>query len=429
MCPHLRAITDPPPGAVKLFRHDPNQSLTPPAAAPKLALGMKTADPELMRAINRYHVIDVIRRDGPIARVAIAERTELSPATVSAITGGLIEQGLIGVLRIDPPETAGRGRPRVLLEINPLACHVAGVKLAAERLQVTVTDARGEPCRSLSMPVRLARQSPEVVADLVEDAVRQCVADAGLAMDDLNGVGIGLPGVIDGMAGVAHWSPVLGPAPVAFADAVQRRLGVRVSLENDASLVALAEHWFGIGRGLATFAVVTVEDAIGLGLLIEGRIHRGAHGIGPEFGHVKIDPAGPLCRCGQRGCLDAYASDWGILQASGNGGGDMAALIRRAEAGEPAAAALFDRAGATLGLAIANLVNLLNPPRLVISGEGLRAGELLRAPLLAAYTAHAVPTLRDATEIVFHPWGDEMWARGAATLALRHIYEAPWNNA
>lgn len=401
---------------------------------------MKTADPELMRAINRYHVIDVVRRSGPIARVEIAERTELSRATVSAITGALIEEGLIGIVRVEPLENGARGRPRVLLEMRGGACHVAGVKLSAHRIGITVTDACGETLGSLMLPVRLARQSPGVIADLVEDGVRQCVADAGLAVADVRGVGIGLPGVIDAVAGVSHWSPILGAAPVPFGQEIARRMGKRVLIENDANLVALAEHWFGFGRDLATFMVVTIEDGIGMGLVLDGRIHRGAHGIGPEFGHVKIDPAGLPCRCGQRGCLDAYASDWGILQQAlaceaiepaedGAGPRQLMELTRRAQAGDNALAGLFHRAGKALGLAIANAINLLNPPRLVISGEGLRAGDLLRLPLMAAVEANVLPTLREATEIVFHPWGDEMWARGAATIVLRQIYEAPWNNA
>lgn len=401
---------------------------------------MKTADLELMRAINRYHVIDAVRRDGPIARVEIAERTELSRATVSAITGALIEEGLVGIVTVEPVENGARGRPRVLLEMRGGACHVVGVKLSAHRIGITVTDARGEPLGSLVLPVRLARQTPGVIADLVEDGVRQCVADAGLQVAGIQGVGIGLPGVIDAVAGVSHWSPILGEAPVPFGQEIARRLGTRVLIENDANLVALAEHWFGFGRDLATFMVVTVEDGIGMGLVLDGRIHRGAHGIGPEFGHVKIDPAGLPCRCGQRGCLDAYASDWGLLQQAlaceaiepaedSAGPRQLMELTRRAQAGDNVLAGLFRRAGEALGLAIANAINLLNPPRLVISGEGLRAGDLLRLPLMATVEANVLPTLREATEIVFHPWGDEMWARGAATIVLRQIYEAPWNNA
>jgi predicted NBD/HSP70 family sugar kinase len=397
---------------------------------------MKTADPELMRAINRYHVIDTIRRDGPIARVEIAARTELSPASISAITAQLIEEGLIDIHHVAPGGDAVRGRPRVLLGLNPGAHHVVGVKLTAYRIGIAVTDARGGGLASLVLPIRVARQSPDVVADLVEDGVRRCVADAGLTMERISGVGVGLPGVIDGINGISHWSPVLGVPSAPFAAAVSRRLGVPVLLENDANLVAVAEHWFGLGRDHAAFAVVTIENTIGLGLIVDGKLHRGAHGIGPALGHTKLVPGGLPCRCGLRGCLDAYASDWGLLRMAEEAGllpqGDDApdrieGLVQRALAGEAASAALFHSAGAALGVTVANLVNLLNPPRVILTGEGLRAGALLRAPLLEAVAENMLPTLKEGTEILFHSWGDEMWARGAATIALRRIYEAPWN--
>ncbi len=401
---------------------------------------MKTADPELMRAINRYHVIDLVRRDGPIARVEIAQRTELSPATISAITGALIEEGLIDVLRVEPAEGGVRGRPRILLSLNAAAYRVVGVKLSAHRIGIAVTDAKGEPLTSLILPVRIARQSPGVIADLVEDGVRQCVADIGLSIDKVDGIGIGLPGVIDGVAGISLWSPILGPSPVPFAHEIAERLGARTLIENDSNLVTLAEHWFGHGRGLSNFAVVTIENTIGMGILIDGKLHRGAHGTGAEFGHLKFDPHGPACRCGQRGCLDAYASDDGILQAAiaagcieANSEATANQLIakaaERALAGDNALNYIFRRAGEVLGVGIANVINILNPPRIIISGEGLRAGHLIREPLLAAIEANVLPNLREATEIIFHSWGDEMWARGAASIVLRQIYEAPWNKA
>lgn len=411
---------------------------------------MKTADPELMRAINRYHVIDAIRRDGPIARVQIAEQTELSRATVSAITGALIEDGVVRALAaMEPPADSGplaRGRPRVLLDLNEGAYTVVGVRLSVRGIGVCVTDARGRPIAQLDLPVRAARQSAEVVADLVEDGVRRCVADAGLGMAGIAGIGVGLPGIVDGVAGVSHWSPVLGPEPVPFAAMLERRTGVRSLIDNDANLVLVAEHWFGHGRGRDTFAVITVEDTVGMGLMIGGRPHRGAHGVGPELGHVKLDPNGPECRCGQRGCLDAYASDEAIVREAarvlaaevGDGDGGVLdgppgrAASRIAElalAGRapPRLVEVFRRAGQMLGLAAANVVNMLNPPLLILSGAGLRAGDaLITGPLLEALDRHAIPTLREATEVVIHPWGEEMWARGAASIALRRVFEAPW---
>jgi predicted NBD/HSP70 family sugar kinase len=124
------------------------------------------------------------------------------------------------------------------------------------------------------------------------------------------------------------------------------------------------------------------------------------------------------------------AEQLGLTEAAnGDPARRMGQLVQRAQQGDAGLAPLFDRAGAMLGLAIANVVNLLNPPRIILTGEGLRAGDLLRKPLLAALETQALPALREAMEITFHPWGDEMWARGAAAIVLRRIYEAPWNDA
>jgi|SRR3954451_3934181 len=398
---------------------------------------MKTADPELMRAINRYHVIDVIRRYGPISRVEITERTELSPATVSAITGGLIEDGIVNIRHVSV-EGLARGRPRVMLELNGEAYHVAGVKLSLHRISIAVTDFKGSVLHSLIIPVRISRQSPEVIADLVEDGVRQCVSDSGLDMSGISGIGVGIPGIIDGTRGISYWSPVLGPDEVPFGRYISERIGKPALIENDANLVAVAENWFGHARDRSTFAVVTVENSIGMGLFIDGKLYRGAHGIGAEFGHVKIEPDGPRCQCGQSGCLDAYASDSGIValaRADGLIRTDddrpvhqiITDLARRA-ASDDGLAALFRRAGQMLGLGLANVVNVLNPPLIIVSGEGLRAGGLITDALLASLDRHVLPTLREATEVIFHPWGDEMWARGAASLVLCQIYEVPWDS-
>jgi predicted NBD/HSP70 family sugar kinase len=264
------------------------------------------------------------------------------------------------------------------------------------------------------------------------------VADAGLIMDDISGVGIGLPGVIDSVAGVSHWSPVLGFTPVPFAASMRQRLGVPVLLENDANLVALAEHWYGHARDLNSFVVVTVEDTIGMGLFIDGKLYRGAHGVGAELGHQKLSLDGALCRCGQHGCLDTLASNTGVIEAACRAGylraedrrptGELIAdILARAQAGEAGPAKLFQTAGEALGLALANVLNMLNPPLIIISGAGLRAAALLTEPLLAMLDRLSLPALRAATQVIFHPWGDEVWARGAATIVLRRIYETPMN--
>jgi predicted NBD/HSP70 family sugar kinase len=152
------------------------------------------------------------------------------------------------------------------------------------------------------LPLRVNRQPPSVVADLIHDAIQRAVADAGLHVDQIDGIGVGVPGFIDGATGICHWSPVFRDAGVPFASALRERLQRPVFVDNDANLVALAEHWFGEGTDADELVVVTLEHGVGMGLMLDGRIFRGAHGFAGEFGHTQVVPDGAPCRCGQHGC-------------------------------------------------------------------------------------------------------------------------------
>src|SRR5271168_1291934 len=158
---------------------------------------MKTADPELMRAINRFHVMDAIRRFGPVSRVEISQLTELSATTVSAITAALLDDRLIIPIPVGAVRDAGRGRPRVMLKLTPSAAYVVGVKLAPDQITVAVTNFCAAVLRSLALPVRIDRQTASVFADLVDYCVRRCVSVAGLDMPEISCVCVGLPGVVE----------------------------------------------------------------------------------------------------------------------------------------------------------------------------------------------------------------------------------------
>src|SRR4051794_812123 len=224
---------------------------------------MKTADPELMRAINRFHVMDAIRRFGPLSRVEISDSTELSPTTVSAITAALLDDSLIIPEHTRAVRDAARGRPRVMLRLNPNAAHVVGVKLASDQITVAATNFLGDILHWLALPIRVDRQMAAVIADLVEDGVRRCVSDAGLELPAVSGICVGLPGVVERAAGICRQSPVLRERDVPLAAELARRLAVPTSIDSDVNLAALAEHWFGQARGLNDFLVVNVERSLG----------------------------------------------------------------------------------------------------------------------------------------------------------------------
>lgn len=373
---------------------------------------MKTADPELMRAINRFHVMDAIRRRGPISRVEISDLTELSAATVSAITALLIDDELIMPRQMGAVRDTARGRPRVMLELNPEAAYVAGVKLAPDQITIVVTNFRADVLRALSLPIRIERQPAAVTADLVEDGIRRAVADAGLSIDAVSGVCVGLPGVVERTSGRCRQSPIFRERDVPLGPELSKRLGVPVTLDSDVNLVTLAEHWFGHGRGLEDFLVVSVEHGLGLGIMHNGELFRGANGLSPDLGDLIVH----LPAEHGRNTPDRLAALVSAMRGDGAGNG-----------GEGRDAAGYAAVAGAIGIAIANLITLFSPPKVIVAGAGLALGEALTGPLRAAVAEFTPPSLADVSEVIVHQWEDESWARGAAAMTLRDIYGAPWN--
>lgn len=401
---------------------------------------MKTADPELMRAINRFLVMDAIRRAGPIARVEICTRTQLSPTTVSAITAALLDDGLVvpqalGGLR-DGGGDLARGRPRVLLALNPKAAFVVGAKLTPDHMTVATTDFCANPLASLTLPIRLSRQPASVIADLVEDGVQRCIADAGLAIEGVAGLCVGLPGRVERDTGICQSSPIFGEADVAFAAALQQRLGMQTMIESDVNLVTMAESWFGEARGMENFLVVSVEHNLGLGVMYRGELFRGANGLAPDLGALLIGAATDrntplrLDQCASEAAILSQARqvmEPGLFQTAARAGRAMATVAAVAEAGDLRLAAILGAAGEALGRAIANLAALFAPHMVVLAGEAINASGVLLHALRRTFLESLPPGFAPVPEITVHRWTEDSWARGAAALTLRDLYGAPWN--
>jgi predicted NBD/HSP70 family sugar kinase len=391
---------------------------------------MKTADPELMRAINRFHVMDAIRRFGPLSRVEICEMTELSPTTVSAITAALLDDSLILSEHIGAVRDAMRGRPRVMLRLNPSAAHVVGVKLACDQITIAVANFCGDILHALSLPIRVDRQRASVVVDLVEDGVRRCLSDAGLEISEVSGVCVGLPGVVERAAGICRQSPVLRERDAALGPELALRLDAPTSIDSDVNLAALAEHWFGQARGLRDFLVVNVERSLGLAILHNGELFRGANGLSPDLGDFMLRaPADGGGRLADLATETAVLNDAACLfdaDALLRPERAMAALLQRADRGDADCIRALAKAGEALGFAVANLIILFAPPKVFISGRAMATSRHFIAPLRASVAALLPPSLADISDIVVRQWSDDVWVQGAAAMTLRDLYGAPW---
>ncbi len=399
---------------------------------------MKTADPELMRAINRFLVMDAIRRSGTISRVEISERTELSPTTVSAITAALLEDGLIVPRQVAPAPDQVRGRPRIMLELNPAAASVCGAKLAPNKITIAVTNFQADVLGTVSIPIRVDRQSATVILDLVEDGVRSCIEAAGLQVEDISSLCLGVPGIVERASGICRYSPIFSERDLKLGLDLHERLKVPTTVESDVNLITLAEQWFGHGRDLSDFLVVSIEHTIGLGIIHGGELFRGANGLSPDLGDLIVSPNGSIGNGSRPGRLSGIASTTAILSAAADpargtpqekllrGTRGMDHAVSLARAGDERIAGIFEEAGRALGIAIANLITLFAPPKVILAGSALQAGDLLLKPLRDAVQAATPETISGVTEIVVHESSDDTWARGAAALTLRDLYGAPW---
>lgn len=365
------------------------------------------------------------------ARVDLARDSGLSRATVSAITGELIDNGLVheGLQR----ESTG-GRPAQLLQFNEQRFHLVGIELGASHISGVRTDLRGKLLCTL-------RTEHDVQGD-----PEGALCRLGRLLDELvEGATAPVPGI-----GIAVPSPILAEHPgrlspdilprwrgIDLKAWVETHTGLPATLENDANLGALAEHWWGVGRGLTDFAYVKVATGVGSGIIINGDIYRGAGGIAGEIGHTAIDPHGPLCRCGLYGCLEALVGTHSLLtrargipslaQAvpSWADGPTLPGLIDAARAGNPDARELIGHAGQWLGIALANLLNLINPACIILGGRLTLAGDLLLAPLRASMRQRALWTSVADTRVLVSDIAAEPVALGAATLLLQAALSDP----
>lgn len=384
---------------------------------------------ELIRAINRSTILNSIKTHGAIPRAEIARLTGLSPATVTGITAELIQDNL--VFEKESGDSSG-GRPPIMLAINPNGGCVVGIKVMEDHALGALTDLEASLLGKQSYP--LTDTSPEGISRSLSELVAELLKMSENPVPNLMGVGVGLAGIVEAGQGLVRQSPFFGWNDVPLREMIQSRVNVPVYVDNDVNTLAFAEKWFGAGRGVDNFLVVTVGRGIGLGIVSNGQFNHGARGGAGEIGHTVIQPGGEICACGKRGCLEMYASEPALLRQAAKAyeQGQLSSLpntpeelIALAASGEKAAQEIFARAGELLGQSIANLVNIFNPQRVLINGEGVRAGNWLFDPMRAAIDEHTMPGLRQDVSILVEPLGDDAWARGAASLVLHELFESP----
>ncbi|MGC9541480.1 ROK family transcriptional regulator [Streptomyces sp. UG1] len=369
-------------------------------------------------------IFTTVLSHGPLTRLEVARRAGLSPAAVTKAVRPLIEAGYL-VEDADEPARPALGRPANPVRVDGGRALFIGVKVTGDEIIAVLTD--------LCCRIRLARHAPlpdrdpKGVLTSVAELTGELLAEAGDLGVPVLGLGIAVSGDVDRGAGVVRYSPFLRWRDVPLAELAAATTGLPVTVDNDVRALTVAEQWFGAGVGLSDFAVVTVGAGIGCGLVVHGRVVAGAHGVAGEIGHVTVDPAGPPCHCGNRGCVEAIAGDAAIVrrirETTGVEVADTAEAVKLAHRGNTGAREAYARAGEAIGRGIATVANLLGPERVIISGEGLAAHDLFAEQIRDAFAAAAFGSAAQC-DVQTRPLPFEEWARGAAATAIQSFIRA-----
>jgi predicted NBD/HSP70 family sugar kinase len=373
------------------------------------------------RRFNRRVVLETVRLQAPLSRAEITRATGLAPQTISNIIGELTEAGLV---RSVSRRSGARGQPAVDLDINPDGGFTFGVSFGHGVLLVILTDVAGTVRDRAELD--LASDAPEAVLDQISATISAMLERQQVARQRVWGVGLVIPALFqDDRLVVLGEVALPGWKDFPLRQALQDKLGLPVLLENDATAAAIGERLYGAGRTLTDFAYVYIGAGIGGGLFLRGQPYRGGFGKSGEIGHLVVDTNGRPCPCGNRGCLERYASVSLALKALGDvkpatvRHGDLDRIAAALEDGDTRLLAWLDEAASSLRQAVVMIENMLDPQTVILGG-------VLPRPVLEALVARIEPLPRsvsldkaaDTPRLIVAEMGPDTPALGAATLPV-----------
>ncbi|WP_432076967.1 ROK family transcriptional regulator [Streptomyces wuyuanensis] len=368
---------------------------------------------------NLERVVRAVRLAGSLTQAEIARSTGLSAATVSNIVRELKDGGTVEVT----PTSAGGRRARSV-SLSGDAGIVVGVDFGHTHLRVAIGNLAHQVLAEESEPLDVDASSAQGF-DRAEQLVKRLIETTGIGPDKIVGVGLGVPGPIDVETGTLGSTAILpGWSGINPSEELSGRLGVPVYVDNDANLGALGELVWGSGRGVKDLAYIKVASGVGAGLVIEGQIYRGPGGTAGEIGHITLDESGPVCRCGNRGCLETFAAAryvLPLLQPSHGPDLTMERVVQLAREGDPGCRRVIADVGRHIGSGVANLCNLLNPSRVVLGGGLAEAGELVLAPIRESVSRYAIPSAARRLSVLPGALGSRAEVLGALALVLSEM--------
>ncbi|ABL82766.1 MULTISPECIES: ROK family transcriptional regulator [unclassified Nocardioides] len=378
---------------------------------------------ERLRDTNRRSITSLLAAEGPMSRADLVRGTGLSRTTVSSLVGDLITSGhIVETADRGRPHKGGSGRPPLLVALSTPGGGVAGVDIGHRHVRVAVADRVGTVLAEETADLDVDEDGAAAL-DRAARMVRHELRGAGLELGDLHAVGMCVPAPLDRRSASIRTGILPGWRELSPAEELHRRLGVAVFADNDANLGALAELGQGAARGAGDLVYVKVASGLGAGIVLGGRLHRGASGIAGELGHVQVDEDGQVCRCGNRGCLETLVSAprlLALLQPAYDEPLSGERILALDEAGDAGVRRVLSDAGRAIGRALADLCNNLNPEVVVVGGSLGRSTSLADG-IRAAVDRYAQPETAAAVRVVPGALGDRAELVGAVSLAIARV--------
>lgn len=398
------------------------------------------SSPSSLRSRNLRAILLALLRHEHISRVRLAELTGLSTTAITKLVAQLIQQGVVAEEGTAAPgRRAGAGRPRKALQLVPSAHHALGVHIGIGNLRVALTDLRAHPLSYHTAHFPLHRPA-EAVVDDIAGLLHRALTDGGVPLNSVVSVGVGASGLVDPVTGVNLVAPQLGWRSAPLRQWLAQRIDCPICVDNNVRAMALGESLFGAGQDAHAMAFVYARAGVGAGFVVDDRLFRGSGAGAGEIGHTTIiADNGQPCRCGNTGCLETLVSEPAILClaeqiAREDPTGCLAAHLRQAEdsplegvfaaarAGDPATCAMLQERARYMGIALANLVNVLNPELIVLGGIFEQGQDVLLAPIEAVMRQRAFANLGQRVRVQPASFGRQAGVIGAAALALNAFF-------
>lgn len=379
----------------------------------------------LIKDINRARIVAEVRAHGPISRTDLSKRTGLVLSTVSKLSDQLISEGLL--FESGQGESTGGRRP-VFLSFDNGFGHILAVKIEHNHLVFAVSNLKPFVVETFTRDFPLGAPFHEVERLLI-DGLREAEGRIPGAHRRLVAIAIAVSGLVDPESGRLRKSTLLGWEQIDFAALLGKAYQCPVYVENDVNCYALSQNLLGNGRPSRSFCCVTIGEGIGAGLIVDGTLYRGAIGGAGELGHIIVKGGGEVCHCGQRGCLEAYASSDAITKSVYRKTGHQLTIetvVERARAGDKACVAALRQAGKALGWGLVSVVSFFNPEKIIIGGEGVVEKDFILPIVQAEIERNWFSTVGGfRTEIELDELGNENFILGAAVLALNDLLALP----